>query len=104
MIKLQIESTEIIDKDFPKKGAVIEGRWYIRNQPILLFKSGSKYPDKGYITLAFTDIENERNTAETLQKGDYELIDDAYYFDRNGNMCLSFKSENLRLVSASKAV
>jgi len=99
-MKLEIESTQIEDKDFPKKNG--GGNWFIRSQPILMFKGGSKYPDKGSLTLAFSDDVNKRDSAATMPKGEYEILEQGYYFDKNGDMQLSFKPENLKLISALK--
>jgi len=102
-MKLEIESTLIEDKDFAQKNSKNGDRWFVRSQPMLMFKGDSKYPDKGSITLEFSDNENKRNSASTLPKGEYEIQESAYYFDKNGNMQLSFKPENLRLLTQSKA-
>lgn len=100
-MNIQIDDLEIENNDFPKKGA--DGRWYLRKQQILLFKGDSKYPDKGQITLAFSDDENVRNATQTLAKGTYELMDKSFYINKNGDLSLSVKPENLRLISAIKA-
>ena len=102
-MKLIIESTEIKDKDFPKKGTNDGSRWYIREQPILLFKDDSRYPDKGFIALSFTDDKLIRDSSSTLAKGEYEIKDDGFYFDKNGNMQLNFKPENLKPKTIQKA-
>ena len=99
---IEIENLELDNSDFPKKDGT--GRWYTRKQPFLLFKEGSKYPDKGVLTLAFSDKEIDRNNAQILAKGIYDLdIEHGIYIDKRGSLNFSFKPENLKLRQATKA-
>jgi len=101
-MKIQIETTKIDDVDFPKKDG--SGRWFKRSQQFLLFKDGENYPDKGELTLSFSDNRENRDSVQTLAKGTYEIdFDKAMYIDKSGNLKFSLKTEYLKLVQVAKA-
>lgn len=100
MKKIVIESTETKDSNFPKKGA--DGRWYKRLQPVLLFDPASKYPDKGFITLAFSD-DPKKIEVSAIPIGEYQLSQDCLYFDRSGEIKSSIKPEHLEIIKPVRA-
>jgi len=102
-MKIEIETTEIINNDFRQKNAQNGDRWYVRKQPILLFKNGSKYPDKGFLTLSFSDKQSERDNAQTMPQGSYELQETAFYFNKNGDFQVALKAKHLKLTNQTKS-
>ena len=73
-IYIEIESTAVSDR----KGTSQKGREYhIREQGALMFKPGSRYPDKIKI--------NVPDGQSAYQPGRYELHDDSYQVSRFGN-------------------
>ena len=65
-------------------------RWYIAEQPAIMFKEDSKYPDKFDLTLAVSDSEQEANNSQPFAVGSYVITDDSFGLDRNGNPQVDF--------------
>jgi len=81
---LEFENNLPIDNDFPNKK--IEGkRWYTRSQDCLMFKEGSKYPDKFELNLVFADNQADQQSVGCFTVGRYELLDSAHGFDNRRN-------------------
>ncbi|NQY27806.1 MAG: hypothetical protein HRT92_11630 [Piscirickettsiaceae bacterium] len=83
-----------------------DARWYIAEQPALMFKKGSKYPDKFDLTLMVTSDEREANDAKPFALGSYQLTEDAFTLDRNNNPQVDFTKieplqEKAKLAQAS---
>ena len=100
---LEFENNTPIDNDFPNKK--VEGsRWYTRSQECLLFKDGSKYPDKFELTLIFADNKTDQQSIGCFSPGRYELLESAFGFDNRRNPVVDFTQITpLHVKQASKA-
>ncbi len=83
MIILEFENNISIDNDFPntKINAKEGSRWYTRCQECLLFKDGTRYPDKFQLTLVFSSEKNDQQSQSTFPIGKYILLDSSFGFD-----------------------
>jgi len=92
MLIIEFETKNTVDDDFPNNRADAKpgAKWYVRNQPSLLFKSASKYPDKFLLNLSFSSSENEQKSIGGFTEGRYFLDDEAFFLDprdRNNPAC-----------------
>ena len=92
MIILEFENNLAIDNDFPnnKPNAPTGARWYTRSQECLIFKHGSKYPDKFELNLVFSSEQNDQKSQSTFSIGKYMLLDSAFGFDNRRNPVVDF--------------
>lgn len=86
---LEFESNQTIDNDFPNN-KVPGSRWFTRAQECLLFKEGSKYPDKFELNLAFSNNQQDQQSVSGFAPGRYELTPDAFGFDNRRNPVVDF--------------
>lgn len=84
-MKVVIENPTAEVRSFPVKESETK-RWYVKEQPALLFKDGEKYPEKYNHILAFTQNESEANQAKPLPAGEYSLAEAAYYVNNRNNL------------------
>jgi len=86
---IEFETNETIDNDFPNNK--VEGaRWYTRSQSALMFKDGSKYPDKFDLNLVFSSTKADQQSVGGFAPGKYELTEDAFSFDNRRNPVVNF--------------
>jgi len=87
---IEFETTELLYDNFAntKPGAKEGARWYTRKQPCLMFKDNSKYPDKFFLSLAFSSSQEDQQAVPAFAIGQYELTDQAHGFDsRHNTVC-----------------
>jgi hypothetical protein len=91
---ISIESPTKSIRSFPNKN-VENAHWYVSEQPALLFKNDSKYPDKFLITLSFSGAEKDALSSTPFPAGDYELADEAFRINRNNGIDLDLSKLTL---------
>jgi len=105
IIEIEKEIKEL--NSFPnKRGDASQGTdtWYTASQPALMFKDGSKYPDKFSINLAFSTKESDSDKAQPHPPGKYQLSEEAFYIDNNGRPACNFsRIEPLNVTALAKA-
>jgi hypothetical protein len=84
---VEIENQQTIDRDFPNKNSP-GSRWYVREQQGLLFKDGSKYPDKFLIPLSFSSDQSEQQKVGGFSPGQYVFSDDAFTLNNNSQIVI----------------
>lgn len=67
-----------------------DARWFVAEQSALMFKDGSKYPDKFNINLAFSDSEQVALNVRPFPIGAYQLDDTAFSINRNNGIDVDF--------------
>lgn len=99
---IEFETTELVDDDFPnsKLGSKEGSRWYTRKQPCLMFQDNSKYPDKFFMPLVFSDSKDDQQAFPAFAIGQYELTDQAHGFDNRHNPVCDYTK--IKLISKIK--
>jgi len=67
-------------------------QWHIAEQAALIFKDGSKYPDKFTLTLSFSTKESDAINVKPYDVGYYNIPDEAFYVDRNNQLALDLRN------------
>lgn len=87
LIESQIKNT----RAFPNNRSTSPetANWHVAEQPALLFKEDSKYPDKFQLTLSFSTNESDANKVQPFKPGIYDLSDEAFTVNNNNQLVVN---------------